>query len=112
VESVPAARHALTEFAREHGADPEAVAIAVSEAVGNAIIHGYRGHASGPVTIEASLEPETMLVVVEDEGVGMSPNPNTPGLGLGLPLMGRFTRSVDIERNPPGTRLLMRFARR
>ena len=109
-DSVPMARRVMVDIAGEHGADPEAVAIAVSEAVGNAIIHGYRGDSSGPVTIDARLEADALLIAVADEGVGMSPHPEWAGPGLGLPLIGRFSTSLDIERPPRGTRLVMRFA--
>jgi stage II sporulation protein AB (anti-sigma F factor) len=109
---VPLARRALVEFASRHRADPESVAVAVSEAVGNAILHGYRNGASGAITIEATVEPSrrTLLIVVTDEGVGMSPNPESRGVGLGLPLIHRFAISVEIEQPGRGTRVLMRFA--
>jgi anti-sigma regulatory factor (Ser/Thr protein kinase) len=107
--SVPRARRALVHFAQQHGADPEAVAIAVSEAVGNALLHGYRDGASGEVRIRGEIDGGHLLVTVADEGVGMSPNPADPGLGLGLPLIGRVADSVEIERPRRGTRLLIRF---
>jgi anti-sigma regulatory factor (Ser/Thr protein kinase) len=110
--SVPLARRALVEFASRHRADPEAVAVAVSEAVGNAVLHGYRDGASGSITIEAWVEPErgTLLIAVTDDGVGMSPNPESRGIGLGLPLIHRFATSAAIEQPERGTRVLMRFA--
>jgi serine/threonine-protein kinase RsbW len=114
-ESVTTAREELTELASQHGAGSEtieAVAIAVSEAVGNAIIHGYRDGASGQISIEAKLDadPEALLITVADEGVGMSPHPESPGLGLGLPLIHRCATSVDVEAPARGTRLQMQFA--
>jgi stage II sporulation protein AB (anti-sigma F factor) len=114
-ESVTTAREELTELARQQGAGSEAieaVAIAVSEAVGNGIIHGYRDGASGQIAVEAKLDadPEALLITVADEGVGMSPHPESPGLGLGLPLIHRFATSVDVEAPVRGTRLHMRFA--
>jgi anti-sigma regulatory factor (Ser/Thr protein kinase) len=107
--SVPRARRALVDFAEQHGADSEAVAIAVSEAVGNALVHGYRDGTSGHVTVRGEIDGKHLLVTVIDEGVGMSPNPADPGLGLGLPLIGRVADSVEIERPRRGTRLLIRF---
>jgi anti-sigma regulatory factor (Ser/Thr protein kinase) len=114
-DSVTTAREELTELARQHGAGSEAieaVAITVSEAVGNAIIHGYRDGASGQIAIEAKLDadPEALLITVADEGVGMSPHPGSPGLGLGLPLIHRFATSVAVEAPARGTRLQMQFA--
>jgi serine/threonine-protein kinase RsbW len=107
--SVPRARRALVELAERHGADRDAVAIAVSEAVGNALIHGYRDGASGDVVITGEVEDGQLAVTVADEGVGMSPHPDAPGLGLGLPLIGRVADSVEIERPGRGTKLVLRF---
>jgi anti-sigma regulatory factor (Ser/Thr protein kinase) len=109
-ESVSAAREALVEIADEHGADREAVAVAVSEAVGNAIIHGYRAGSTGPISIDARVESDALLIAVTDRGVGMSPNPDRQGLGLGLPLIHQVASSVEIDQPPRGTRLRMRFA--
>jgi stage II sporulation protein AB (anti-sigma F factor) len=109
--SVPRARHVVSEFADEHGANAEAVAVAVSEAVGNALIHGYRDGGNGAVGITAKLEADRVVITVEDDGVGMRPHPNAPGLGLGLPLVGRFADSLEIESRQQGTRLVMGFLR-
>jgi anti-sigma regulatory factor (Ser/Thr protein kinase) len=112
-ESVTEARHAIEAYARSLGmADVGDVALAVSEAVGNAVAHGYRVHEPGTIELRAELlVPDTLLVVVIDDGDGMSPNPGSSGLGLGLPLMGSLPAGLELERRDPhGTTVRMRFS--
>jgi anti-sigma regulatory factor (Ser/Thr protein kinase) len=111
--AVPGMRRAVVEFAELHGVGhPPDVALAVSEAVTNAVLHGYRDGASGDVRVVACAEPARLVVVVRDYGTGMSPHPNSPGLGLGLSVIGRLTTEMNIERPDlgGGTRLRMHFA--
>lgn len=44
---------------------------AVSEAVTNAVIHGYRDR-EGTITLEAAIEENVLSVTVSDEGVGIA----------------------------------------
>jgi anti-sigma regulatory factor (Ser/Thr protein kinase) len=112
-ESVTRARHAATALAAEAGVDTEAVGLAVTEAVGNAVIHGFRDAARGRVFLRATTEPcGPLTVTVEDDGDGMRPNPESPGLGLGLSLIGSVAAAFRIERlDAGGTRVTMRFDR-
>ena len=112
-DSVGKARHAVADFARAHGADPDDVALAVSEGVSNAIIHGYRDREPGQIDIRALVEGDRVVVSVSDDGVGVTPNPQSPGLGLGLALIGSLTDGVELRRDgrPSGTTLIMRFPR-
>ena len=111
--AVPGVRRAVVAFAEQHGVGiaPD-VALAVSEAVTNAVLHGYRDGASGEVRVVACAEPTRLVVVVRDYGTGMRPHPNSPGLGLGLSVIGRLTTEMNIERPDVGggTRLRMHFA--
>ena len=107
--SVPIARHALTQYAKENGADAEAVAVAVTEVVTNAVLHGFPD-ARGQVLIEAWPSDHDLFVVVSDDGRGITPNPASPGLGYGLPLVAALTEEMGIEASEAGgTRLRMRF---
>ena len=104
------ARHATREYAERAGADPESVATAVSEAVGNAVIHGYRDGRRGTVRVEARLTGTMLSVIVRDSGVGMSPNPIANGLGVGLMLIGRVSDHLKIDSHTGGgTRVAMGF---
>jgi anti-sigma regulatory factor (Ser/Thr protein kinase) len=112
--AVPGVRRAVVDFAELHavGVGPD-VALAVSEAITNAVLHAYRGDDSGgPVRVVACAEPGRLVVVVRDYGCGMRPNPDSPGLGLGLSVIGRLATELNIERPDEGggTRLRMCFA--
>jgi two-component sensor histidine kinase len=106
---VQRAREAIVGFARQHGADSDGVALAVSEAVTNAILHAFRGRELGKIAVQAWLDGDLFLVSVSDDGTGMRPNPESPGLGLGLSLIGSVSDGVEIEKLDPGTRLRIRF---
>jgi stage II sporulation protein AB (anti-sigma F factor) len=111
--AVPGVRRAVVDFAELHGIGvPPDIALAVSEAVTNAVLHAYRDGKPGDMRVVACSEPDRLVVVVRDYGCGMSPHPNSPGLGLGLSVIGRLTTELNIERPDEGggTRLRMSFA--
>ena len=108
-ESVAEARHAAARLARHFGADEADVKIAVSEAVGNAVLHAYRGNASGTVTVKGSRVRGKLVFVITDAGVGMSPNPDSPGLHLGIPLIGRVAEEMRIDADADGTAISFSF---
>jgi anti-sigma regulatory factor (Ser/Thr protein kinase) len=110
--SIPHVRHAVVEFAQRHRVPrSDEIALAVTEAATNAVIHAYRAAASGAMRIVACARPDAFVVVVRDYGVGMSPHPDSLGLGLGLSVIGRLTRELNIETpDEGGTRLRMHFA--
>lgn len=109
--SIAEARAAAREFADTCGADPDDLALAVSEAVTNAIVHGYRGGNDGVVALVGYREDEDCVVEVTDWGVGMRPNPRSPGLGLGLPVISALAGSVEIVSLGGSTAIRMRFPR-
>ena len=111
-EAVPAARHAVGDFAEAQEADVAGVKMAVSEAVGNAVRHAFRDrHAPGSVWVRAERRGDTLDVVVEDNGTGMEPRIDSPGLGLGIPIIESVCQTLVIEeRMGGGARILMRFA--
>ena len=45
---------------------------AVSEAVTNAVVHGYRGDVNGEVTLSAEISGCDLHITVSDEGVGIA----------------------------------------
>lgn len=109
-ESVAVARQAASDYAQDVGADPDAVAVAVSEIVTNAVLHAYRDISDGTVRICVDRNGTHMIVVVSDEGHGMAPNPSSPGLGFGLSMVSSLADEVGIESGAgKGTSLRMRF---
>ena len=111
-DSVGRARQAVVAFAERHelAALPD-VALAVTEAVTNAVVHAYRGGATGLVRVVACALDTGLLVVVRDYGCGMQPNPGSPGAGLGLAVIGAVAGEMNIERPDAGggTRIRIRF---
>jgi anti-sigma regulatory factor (Ser/Thr protein kinase) len=86
--------------------------LAVSEAVSNVVVHGYRDSAPGAVTVCAEAEDHQLTVVVRDDGCGLAPRADSPGAGLGLPLIAEVAESMSVTRgrNGHGTVLRMIFA--
>lgn len=109
IESIPKARHAMVELARRFRCDPDNVAVAVTEAVSNAILHGYRDGTTGQIHLVGTNEGSELVVTVADDGVGMSPNPASEGLHMGMVLIAATTSSVDYATTGPGVRVTMRF---
>jgi anti-sigma regulatory factor (Ser/Thr protein kinase) len=111
--AVGRARAAVVAFAERHGLARAAdVALAVTEAVTNAVVHAYRNGASGEVRVVACARADGLLIVVRDYGCGMQPNPVSPGAGLGLAVIGALAGEMNIERpeDGGGTRVRIRFA--
>ena len=83
------------------------VKTAVSEAVTNAVIHGYQGK-EGVIHISAAIEGDMLTVTVRDEGVGignikkaMEPmytsDPSGERSGMGFSFMEAFMDEVNVE---------------
>jgi serine/threonine-protein kinase RsbW len=110
--SVSDARRRVSAFAAEVGADRDLqarVALAVSEAAANVVMHAYRGRTSRPFHIAADFEGGALEVVVADEGEGLRPR-RSPGLGAGLGIIAETCDEVIVrEREGAGVELWMRF---
>jgi serine/threonine-protein kinase RsbW len=110
--SVAATRHRMHEFAELHGASPEvlaAIALAVSEAVGNAVRHAYPS-GGGDVEVAMDIEQDELELVVLDDGTGFTTRPVT-GLGIGLMIMRAVSDAFEIRDRPSGgVEVWMRFA--
>jgi serine/threonine-protein kinase RsbW len=104
-DQVRLARREVEAYAREHGAvDPAGIALAVSEAVTNAVIHAYVDRpAPGDVEVLVERHPDDGLEIrVCDEGRGMMPRSDSPGLGVGLPLVAKLAQRFRVETRPTG----------
>jgi anti-sigma regulatory factor (Ser/Thr protein kinase) len=110
--SIPAARRAIGEFAADAGAAPEqidAICLAASEAMTNAVVHAYRG-GSGTVHVTAAMVSDELWVLVADDGCGMQVRSDSPGLGLGLGLISQECDDFTIlAKGSGGTEVRMRF---
>ncbi len=107
--SVTAARLAVGDLARDVGASEENVKLAVSEAVGNAVIHAFRGRPTGLIKMTARASGDRLLVIVADDGIGMSPNIDSPGLGFGISLITKLAGEVRFDSSDSGTTVAMEF---
>jgi serine/threonine-protein kinase RsbW len=110
--SVRQVRRRLVAFASEVGADRELqarIALAVSDAATNVVMHAYRGETSRPLRVEADFEDGDLEVVVADEGAGLRPR-RSPGMGAGLGVIAETCDEFVVrEREPAGVELWMRF---
>ena len=90
------------------------VALAISEAVTNAVVHAYRHreipHADDRVNLRVTADADGVWIAVTDEGVGMAPRDDSPGLGLGLSIIAKLADQLLIVQGEPGTRVHMRFS--
>jgi len=86
--------------------DIEELKVAVSEAVSNAIIHGYRNNPEELVYLDIDLDSEALRIVVRDEGCGildveqaMQPAYSTDPerMGLGFVFMQSFMDDLQVE---------------
>jgi stage II sporulation protein AB (anti-sigma F factor) len=93
---------------------------AVSEAVTNAIIHGYEGGGNNKVIeIIGIIEGNRIIIEVNDKGVGIADielarqplytsKPELERSGMGFTVMETFMDSLSIESNPEiGTKIIM-----
>jgi serine/threonine-protein kinase RsbW/stage II sporulation protein AB (anti-sigma F factor) len=114
-DRIAAVRHEVRDFAERNGAsDPNAVALAVTEAVTNAVVHAYVDDAEPgeiEVVVQRLPDGEGIEILVCDEGRGMMPRTDSPGIGLGLPLVATLAQRFEVQaRAGGGTRVLMAFA--
>jgi anti-sigma regulatory factor (Ser/Thr protein kinase) len=107
------ARRAVHTVAAGLVADAYAVALAVSEAVTNVVVHAYRDREPdadpGHVHVTVGVEDGELLVFVADDGIGLSPRRDSPGAGLGLPIIATLADRVEVQQRAAGTRVLLAF---
>jgi anti-sigma regulatory factor (Ser/Thr protein kinase) len=107
--SVTSARHAVTEWAAALGVSTGDIALAVSEAVANAVMHAFQGRAPGTISVHASRNAKALVVTVADDGIGMTPNLESPGLGMGVSLISKLASDVHFDSSDRGTTIAMSF---
>lgn len=91
----------------------ESIALAVTEAATNAVVHAYRDRDEpGLLKIVAARTADGVLVSVADDGCGLRPRTDSPGLGLGLAIMQHHAAEVAFvgpPQRPAGTEVRLRF---
>ncbi|WP_308639081.1 anti-sigma F factor [Paenibacillus silvisoli] len=92
---------------------------AISEAVTNAIIHGYDSDPAGMVTIEGVIEGDVVKLTVKDKGRGIedlelarqplyTSKPEMERSGMGFTIMENFMDGFDVYSEPGhGTSIAM-----
>ena len=107
-------RRKLLEAISGRGFDEDAVGLAVTEALTNAVRHAYPA-SPGPVTLSVRQSADRLVVVVADEGIGARSVParSRPdrGMGMGLPLLHELCTVARVEPGSSGTVVTMGFAR-
>jgi serine/threonine-protein kinase RsbW len=102
----------VVDYAARGGASErrrEDIALAVSEALSNVVVHAYDGRdIPGDVRVDAWIEEAALQVAVSDDGIGMAER----RLGLGLALMGHVSDRLRLESGDsmPGMCVRMTFA--
>jgi len=97
--------------------DLEEIKVAVSEAVGNSIIHGYENHPDKKIRIQAALTTDSLELRIEDDGKGIKDikkalepafSTDSERLGLGFVFMQSFMDSFQVDSTPgQGTKVIM-----
>lgn len=98
--------------------DIEEIKVAVSEAVSNAIIHGYENRPDGWVDLTMELDQSGMTIIVEDAGVGIADveqarepaySKDPERMGLGFVFMESFMHGLEVDSTlGRGTQVRMR----
>ena len=92
----------------------------VSEAVTNAIIHGYNSDSEGIVYISVAIENGFIELIIKDEGVGIqnveearqplfTTKPELERSGMGFTIMENFMDDIEVQSQPgKGTEIRLR----
>lgn len=92
----------------------------VSEAVTNAIIHGYEENSDGVITIKTTINGAMVEIIIEDKGKGIdnleealqplfTSKPELERSGMGFTIMENFMDFMSVESNPgEGTKVTLK----
>ena len=80
----------------------QAVALAVSETVTNAVVHAYDGHGQGPVRVSCHADGERFVVEVVDRGPVCGYARTLPGSATDWPWWARWRTRLASLPAPTG----------
>jgi len=101
--------------------EKDSLAIAVTEAVNNAIIHGNKKDAAKSVTVQFSFDDQTLTVGIQDEGGGFNPkqikDPLAPEnllkeSGRGVFILSSLMDEVKFDFSNKGTKVILTKTRK
>ena len=113
------ARLALSGAVRHLDLDDGEVAdlkLAVTEACGNAVRHAYSSD-SGPVGVALVLDPDKLVMIVEDQGEGVelplaeAPAPSSLESGMGLGIIRAIVDELDVQPGADGRGTVVRMTK-
>ncbi len=76
------------------------IALVVTEAATNTVLHAYDMLRPGPLYVAAALAGRSVVLTISACGRGIRACPGRPGLGAGLSLMGRLADGLRIVDDP------------
>lgn len=93
-----------TAFAADAGASPrqlEDIALAVSEALTNAVLHAYPSPRSrGEMAVYASVHDRVLEIVISDEGIGISSQALANTSGFGHDVIAQVSDEFTVSSSP------------
>jgi anti-sigma regulatory factor (Ser/Thr protein kinase) len=107
-------RSALNAFAEKAGAPAELrdrLALVVTEAVTNVVVHAYPSGRRGLVHYAADVSGADVQVVIVDDGAGMRSGENPDRPGFGLQIVAAASDDFAITARRRGLELWMRLLR-
>jgi anti-sigma regulatory factor (Ser/Thr protein kinase) len=84
------------------------IALAVTEAAANAVVHGYRA-STGDVHLTCAIGPERAAIRIRDWGSWEAPSGSAESRGI--PLMPRLCDEFELRHLPDGTEAVLRYRR-
>jgi serine/threonine-protein kinase RsbW/stage II sporulation protein AB (anti-sigma F factor) len=77
------------------------IALLISEAATNAVLHAYPDGTPGPLYVSATLRGRALTTSICDSGPGMRGHVDSPGMGVGIALMTTLCDQLRVCSDPP-----------
>jgi serine/threonine-protein kinase RsbW len=114
VDQVPRVRHDVLAFIDAHypaaARDRQDIALALTEACANVVLHAYPDDGAGLLTITATVDGQRLTIQIGEQGTGNGAAADSTGLRLGVPLM-QALADTAIRSDEHGTTVQLGFPR-